>query len=76
MKIVRTLIVETGPNVNSVRAKISASGWAEESRLVDENRILAKISDTSKPGLLQKERSIRNIEGVKSCSILTTQYMS
>jgi hypothetical protein len=75
MKIVRTVILETGPDGDRVQGKISTSGWAEETRFIDRDRILAKIVDQSNSGLRQKERNIRNIEGVMGCTILTTQYM-
>jgi hypothetical protein len=75
MKIVRTFIIETGSNRDSVQGKISRFGWAEETRVIDQDRILTKISDQSRAGLRQKEKSIRDTEGVKGCTILTTQYM-
>jgi len=75
MKIVRTLIVETGSDRERVQRKISGSGSVEETRAIDGNRILVKMWDQTNSGLRQKERNIRNTEGVKGCTILTTQYM-
>ena len=75
MKIVRTLVVEMGSDRERVQRKISASGSVEETGAIDGNRILVKMWDQTISGLKQKERSIRNTDGVKGCTILKTQYM-
>lgn len=75
MKTVRTFIIELASDSKPVLDKISSFDWIEETRMAGENRILAIAWDTSLAGLKDKERNIKKITGIKSCMVLSTQYM-
>jgi len=74
VKAVATLIVQAGSDPHALLDRLSALDWAQDVRIVGENKLLVRVRAQNIPDIREKERIVIETEGVRACTILTTQY--